>query len=77
MKAPGSRDATPASGIFMRIRRMFRMRWPRGPDVRDRAGGVTLEYVILAVLIAAAVVLAVVVFSRSVATMFFAAYRAA
>ena len=48
-----------------------------GRKARDRFGGrsgaVTLEYVILAVLIAAAVVLAVVVFSRSIATMFIAA----
>ena len=38
-----------------------------------RSGGVTMEYVILAVLIAAAVVVAVVVFSRSLATMFITA----
>ena len=41
-----------------------------------REGGVTLEYVILGVLIAAAVVLAVVVFGRSIATMFITAGEA-
>ena len=45
---------------------------------RDRrAGGVNMEYVILAVLIAAAVVVAVVVFSRSVASMFIVAGESA
>jgi len=45
---------------------------------RDRrAGGVNMEYVILAVLIAAAVVVAVVVFSRSVAGMFIVAGESA
>ena len=39
----------------------------------NRAGGVMMEYVILAVLIAAAVVVAVILFSRSVATSFIAA----
>jgi Flp pilus assembly pilin Flp len=42
-----------------------------------RAGGVNMEYVILAVLIAAAVVVAVVVFSRSVAGMFIVAGESA
>ena len=47
-------------------------------DTRDRrAGGVTMEYVILAVLIAAAVVVAVVVFSRSIAGMFITAGQSA
>ena len=47
----------------------------RGPGrmLRDQSGGVNMEYVILAVLIAAAVVVAVVVFSRSIASMFFVA----
>ena len=40
---------------------------------RSRSGGVTVEYVVLAVLIAAAVVVAVAVFSRSIAGMFFTA----
>lgn len=39
----------------------------------DRSGGVNMEYVILAVLVAAAVVIAVVVFSRSIAKMFLTA----
>jgi cell division protein FtsL len=42
-----------------------------------RAGGINMEYVILAVLIAAAVVVAVVVFSRSVTSMFVVAGESA
>ena len=38
-----------------------------------KRGGVTMEYVILGVLVAAAAVLPVAVFGRSIATMFFAA----
>ncbi len=45
----------------------------RSATRRAKQGGVTMEYVLLAVLIAAALVVAVVVFSRSIGTMFFAA----
>ena len=53
-------------------KRLGRWLGRRAPD-RLKRGGVTMEYVILAVLIAAAVVVAVAVFGRSIATMFFAA----
>lgn len=43
----------------------------------DRSGGVNMEYVILAVLVAAAVVIAVIVFSRAIAKMFLTAGEAA
>lgn len=43
----------------------------------DRAGGVTMEYVVLAVIIAAAVVVAVVTFGRSIVTMFITAGQGA
>ena len=52
-------------------------RKPRGEKRDSRAGGVNMEYVILAVLIAAAVVIAVIVFSRSVAGMFIVAGESA
>lgn len=42
----------------------------------DRSGGVMMEYVILAVLIAAALVVAVVMFSRSVGDGFFVSGKA-
>lgn len=50
--------------------RIGRERWQR---VRNKSGGVTMEYVLLAVLIAAAVAVAVMVFSRSIASMFITA----
>lgn len=56
-----------------RHRQIALLRSARRRLVRSRTGGVTMEYAILAVLIAAAVVVAVVVFSRSVATMLFTA----
>ena len=40
---------------------------------RDLAGGVNMEYVILGVLIAAAVIVAVLMFSRTIASMFIVA----
>lgn len=45
----------------------------RGKAARGRAGGVTMEYVILAVLIAAALVAAVAMFGRALVTMFITA----
>lgn len=46
----------------------------RGKNISgDRSGGVTMEYVILAVLVAAAAVMAVVVFSRAITKMFLTA----
>jgi Flp pilus assembly pilin Flp len=78
----GARKGTTVAGNnnktkFLRRRGRFlrrsRLR-AAAPGARNsRAGGVNMEYVILATLIAAAVVVAVVVFSRSIATMFFAA----
>jgi Flp pilus assembly pilin Flp len=67
MQTSGQRGKPPSRFRLWPLRRVL----PR--SLADRSGGVNMEYVILAVLIAAAVVVAVVVFSRSVASMFIVA----